>query len=431
MRRFLNVMGIIFAVIFSFLLVIMCIVTPLFATVQSFLDADALTDYIVGAVQALATAPVEGDTGLAPIAAPIGGRILLGAASPFGSISVSDVLTVRNGTVYYLDGGEYKPLADLSAEEIAAYVGDGVYAAEEGTGNRVKITLDKDGNILLEAQVDAETVTLLRKMLEDNSIREVIASFLPDDIAAAERETAIDQAVGYIESIINKLIASPAVKEVLNLYTVDVVSAALGKGEEPHFTVDSVRRILTENEDELCDLIVSCLPADVEITKEQLHTVVQEFCDNGVEALVESLPSGEDLIKDADGDIADVQMALRIIANPVWLWLLIGITVLFAGIIYALRFPRFKGFLWLGIDAAIAAGWLAIIGFSGSIALNLIPMEGEVRATMSALVGVLTSPIRIDALILLGVAVVLIALFIVLRKLVVNKKKATDVPAEA
>ena len=98
-----------------------------------------------------------------------------------------------------------------------------------------------------------------------------------------------------------------------------------------------------------------------------------------------------------------------------------------AALIYACRYYRFGGFLWLGVDfllagAAVVVGAYAIRTVGGNVLAN----AGDAARLLTALMQQLIGTFETRGWIFLGLAVLLIVGYVLLYTLVVKKKLAAS-----
>lgn len=226
--------------------------------------------------------------------------------------------------------------------------------------------------------------------------------------------------------IISKLFDSDAAKEFFGLYTQDLAAVLAGTytAETAVANGQALRDLAHTHIDDMVDIIGEL---DAEADREKIRQELLIFVDENADDLLGSL-SVETIVQ--DNGLSDMQEIITVL--PTVLWVLIGVCVLLAGLIYACRYYRFGGFIWIGVNTGIAAVLMlgvTVIIKSGILltAINAMEAADLLTGVFSAVSGVFTSV----TLILFGMAVLFIGLFILLKYTVLNKwdAPAQDIPA--
>lgn len=223
--------------------------------------------------------------------------------------------------------------------------------------------------------------------------------------------------------IINRLLETDAAEEIINRFTADI--AANLKGEEGgHLTDMHLRKIVHEHADEIVDILYDIDPS---VDRETIREEMLKYVDENAEALVAELMA---IITDSIGAADEIYPILN--AFKTAFMVLLVVCILLAGGIYGCRYYRFGGFLWMGIDTAVAGlltTFTALAMKSDLLAEMLAENSGD-SATITATVTGIGDHFMRTAIILLGVGVLLIGLFILLKCTVVNPKVKAAKAAE-
>ncbi len=140
-------------------------------------------------------------------------------------------------------------------------------------------------------------------------------------------------------------------------------------------------------------------------------------------------PSGGEQGEDQEKEIADIVLKLAQMAkNGTLTLVLVGVIVVLALLICLLRWPRFKGFMWVAVMLLIGAVLVALAGFAytvlpGMLANNM-GAEASVLTAAKPVIKIITNSMYIAAAIYACVAIVLIVLFVILRKALRKQKIA-------
>ena len=125
----------------------------------------------------------------------------------------------------------------------------------------------------------------------------------------------------------------------------------------------------------------------------------------------------------ADMDV--MSAAIRFLLDPAVTVAFIVALLILAAMIYGCRFPRFGGFLWLGIDALVAAVLIAGVAVlvNGPLLDEIVPEE--IAPIITAVAGVLSANLTVTAVIGAVIGVVFIVGFVLLRRFVCNRAPVT------
>lgn len=239
--------------------------------------------------------------------------------------------------------------------------------------------------------------------------------------------------------IITRLLDTEAAEEVIDLFCKGI--AANWNGEEDILVTDMhLRKIVHEHADEIVDILCDIDPS---IDRETVREEMLKYVDENSEELMSLLLDG---VAEITESAEDFHTVLDIIKTA--FIALVVLCVILAGAIYGCRWYRFGGFLWVGIDTAIAAlltfvpalliknGFVAdLMGIdgivvTGSAESTFISTAFKTAIINAASAGIADLFIR-TAIILLVVGILFIGLFIILKCTVINPKlKAAQIPAE-
>ena len=215
---------------------------------------------------------------------------------------------------------------------------------------------------------------------------------------------------------INALLESAAAEEFFTLYAQDVASTFNGTYDpaNPAMTEQVIIQLANTHIDEIVDIMAQLDPeTDRETIRQELLTYVQENAAQLLESVkVENLINVEEL-----SELTNTLQLLKTV-----LWVLVGICLVLAGLIYACRYYRFGALIWLSVDTGIVA--LLILAVSRIISMPMVLQMVADDSTASVMAGMLTGVGNIlltVALILFGITVLLIGLFILLKQTVLKK----------
>ena len=228
---------------------------------------------------------------------------------------------------------------------------------------------------------------------------------------------------------VGELMQSDAADEVIDLLSEDVANVLAGKGDESLLTAEALIGIVKEHADDLADIAVEM--TDEPLKKGELKQQIIDTVERDAEELTEAMPNVQTIRKEIEREVPIRWISALL--NPLLLWVTYGVCLLLAGLIYACRWYRFGGFLWLGIDSLLAGGLLGVAAFAIRLfgTGSAIALPDGVAGIVGGLIDTLRSAVQLQAFIWLGAAVVLIAGYILLQQLVVKKKIAAATAAPA
>ncbi|MBR0447858.1 MAG: hypothetical protein IIX28_05280 [Clostridia bacterium] len=215
---------------------------------------------------------------------------------------------------------------------------------------------------------------------------------------------------------ITALMESPAAEEFFTLYAQDVAATLNGTYDPANaaITEQTILRLANTYIDEMVDIVGQLEPEeDRETIRRELLTYVEENAAQLLNSVkIENLINVEEL-----SELTNTLQMLQTV-----LWVLVGICLVLAGLIYACRYYRFGALIWLGVDTGIVA--LMILAVSRIISMPMVLQMVADDSTASVMAGMLTAVgnlLLTVALILLGITMLLIGLFILLKQTVLKK----------
>lgn len=151
--------------------------------------------------------------------------------------------------------------------------------------------------------------------------------------------------------------------------------------------------------------------------------------------LMSIAPSGGAQEDTEQEEIVDTVLKLgRMAKNGTLTLLFVGVIVVLALLICLLRWPRFKGFMWVAVMLLIGAVLVALAGVAYKVLPGIIAEQGgQAAGIISAAkpaIKIIANSMFVAAGIYAGVAIVLIVLFAVFRKML-RKQKAAKAEAVA
>lgn len=266
-------------------------------------------------------------------------------------------------------------------------------------------------------------VSAATNMITPNTIEQVVSDIdveaLLDNVMPEENESGIPK------EVISQVLESDVGKEFIELYSEEFSAAFKGEATEG-ISADDLKQLFNENIDEIVDIMHPYVSEEEQITKEELKTTLSQELDTFAEEIVAELPDASQIINTEENN--EMMQALTFVLSGTILKICIAAVIILSGLIYALRFPRFKGFMWLGSVYFLATCVVLIIGFAGtSVAglsnLLLENIPAEIIGIVTPLISVIFAKITNGGLVLLALTALFITAFILCRIFIVKRKK--------
>ncbi len=241
-----------------------------------------------------------------------------------------------------------------------------------------------------------------------------LLSDLEEEISTPDPETPTAPVdTGFQQELINDLMKSETAKELIGEYAQGITSVITGDELPEGLTAEKLKTIVNENMDEIVELVKEHSDESVNEAeiREQINTEIIDKADE----IVAMLPSVEDVKNEVEDETLKM---LGKIFNPTLTYTMIGITVAIALLIFACRFRRFGGLIWIGVDCIIASVFIAIISVAVNLCQSIIVDMLSINVQIvDSILMILTNTIRTGLWTFVIAAVVCIALCIILRKL--------------
>ena len=257
------------------------------------------------------------------------------------------------------------------------------------------------------------TPKTINQIISEIDVEALLQDAIPDDSES-----------GIPTEVITQFIKTDTAKEIITLYTEEISANLKGKSTDG-ISAEVIKQIFNENIDELVDILLPYVPEEEQISKEELKLTLLQNLEASANDISQMLPDVKQLINQEDNE---TMQAITFIFSGIILKLCVAACVLLSLLIYALRFPRFKGFMWLGVIYFLATGIILTVGFAGSSVVNvstllLEQVPSEAIGIVTPLISVIFAKITNGGLILLALTVLLITAFILCRIFIVKKKK--------
>ena len=315
-------------------------------------------------------------------------------------------------------------LSLLDPENIAELVGEALVKPDESAA---AVPEQDYGVVMLSAE---------NGVREENSLTlDPIGENAETDDALAVLKDSLQDIVGeeLNKEVLNKVLRSDAVSELLSAYVGDVTNAIIGKPGEKQFTAEKLVEVVKNNAGEIVEVLQEAGVTLTDDQKAQLKTEIKSAVEENAESIIAEIPTPEEIKESLVDGNQEIEIAFEILrAKNQIKGMLVGVIVVISLLIFGLRYPGFRGLRWLSTNLFTAGGFnvvlCIVLGLGSSAvkgvaegvkAIESTPVEGIVTALLSQL----TTGVIIRTVIIFVAAIALLVGYILL-KVFVRKKKA-------
>ena len=271
-------------------------------------------------------------------------------------------------------------------------------------------------------------------LLQHKALEDVIEQIDLAEVVTSSPELMIElEASGVDGETVRALLSCDAADELLQSIAGDALRALRGELAQPTLTVSALTDLVNEYRAELIPIVMQMAPAEVPVNEEMaglmLDQILAEYGEDLVSALNESLVELQQSMQQ-DG-ITD---GFLLLTNGIITAVLIGVSVVLAGLIFLCRLRHAQGLVWIGVATILAA--LPTFGagklMTGAFLLSQLP-TGAVGAAILPLLRKVATSVFIGSAILLVLGILCIVGFVLLRKRRMKKAAAvtqTALPTE-
>ncbi len=294
--------------------------------------------------------------------------------------------------------------------------------------------------LLIVAPLYNTTVSITKGETIAKVIRSIdYTTLLPDEDSAGDiiqsgmEEVADGNIVleDNLDNYIVPVIESPLVEDVIGLY-IDDIAAALEDGDAiATLTPEALAALTDKHMDDVIEIAKEHTPNGDELTDEEIRQTVTAIVDTHGEEFIEALPDA-DTVRTVieDSSIAPV---VNVVFGKTVPYVLYGVILLLAVLIFFCLYGRARGLLCLGIDALIAGLPLVVICLLLSDAPTLITTLGlgeDVSGILLPLINTLSGNLLTGTIVLIVVGLLLVAGYVVYNVVQNNRTKTTtEIPA--
>ena len=281
--------------------------------------------------------------------------------------------------------------------------------------------------ILVFMIIGSAIFTSARSMLTVNSVTDILKTIPYEEIIEPESFEKVlsdiaDKSGKNIEvtgdsigNMVNDVLDSKPVKEIVGIYAEDVAKIIAGNFESANISSDKIKDIFSEHSDEVVEILTDNYP---ELDKKEAENAVDTIIDEHLGELIEELPELEELNKDLE-EIEEVKV-LGIFFTDVILYIIWGVVALVALLIFVSRIYHFKGLKWIGIAATVASVILLLV--ATALNFEFIFEIAELELIVPIVAG-FASKVYTIGYIVFGIGMLFIACGIALHFIYKNKSK--------
>ncbi len=211
------------------------------------------------------------------------------------------------------------------------------------------------------------------------------------------------------------LMASQFVREALQLVGRDLAQVAQGTFAATALTEEEVLRLAEAHKDELIAILRLIEPEVMAaLSDDEMAQVVEAFAGEELVGLADELEGTMITLQDT---LYGEESVLPVFISGTLTWITVGIALVLAALIFLCRLRRQEGLMWLGIDAALAALPVLLIGMGvkGAQIRQLLTQQIPAPDIFDPIIRRFGSSTLIGGAVLLALAAGLIAGFVLLR----------------
>ena len=281
--------------------------------------------------------------------------------------------------------------------------------------------------VLVAAPIVSVSSSLLQPEMLHNVVQQVDYEALIEanpDLSGTLQEYGMDT------ETITAILESDAVEEAMDLYMDDIFAAIEGVGKDPKLTPEAIKQIAADHMDEIVEIAKNYKDPSADVATEEIEAqitqVVEEYADDVVELLPAPMELSREIFDEVSEEQAVVMESVQILHNGILETVLLIVAIVLSVLIVLCRIKRFKGFMWLGVVYCLASficlGGALTMG-SLSVLVTEVEMSPWMLQLMESASKVLSGAMMTRGLILIGLAVLFIAVFIVGRIIFVKKRE--------
>lgn len=228
--------------------------------------------------------------------------------------------------------------------------------------------------------------------------------------------------------VMEKILSSNAAKEFIAAYADGFANALTGKGSA-QIDAALVKKIISDNIDEVIELVKLASPNAANMSIEELKQKINDSVDQTAEDIVKTIPQPEQIKEAVLEENPELEVALQVVARRDAIKAAyVGAVAVLCILIFLCRLPGWRGFRWLATDLFIGGGFCALQCAGLLVAAPMVKQivnEPTVAGLVAGVMQAFTNGVIIRTAVILAIAVVLLVAYIFIKK-ALNKKDACE-----
>lgn len=234
------------------------------------------------------------------------------------------------------------------------------------------------------------------------------------------------------QEMLSAVIKSDGVKEVVEAFAQDAINALTGTDAEAVFSVQMLQEALKADADQIAEALQKKGGEFANVSQQELADKIRDLVDENGEALTELIPDTQSLKTLVEEDPTMKQAMAVIAATDTIKMALILIVVILCALIFVCRLFDWRGFKWLSIDLLIAGLITGLVGYgmaTGKAVLSGLAGENAlVNSLLDGVLGTFSEGLILRTAVMILVAVVCMAAYLLIRKALKKKVSAPVAP---
>ena len=223
------------------------------------------------------------------------------------------------------------------------------------------------------------------------------------------------------DELVEDILESQVFEEVIYELSEDFTSELLGEGNGDILNTEDLKLLVSQHMGEIYEIVDEHI--EEEVSREKLESGIIKALDENSEDIDKTLEEAVMIVDDIDDDLLTI---LRIIFGSTATMLLTVTVIVLSALIYACRYRRFGGFIWLGVDFIFVALGVFAIRSTLNFAAELMMADADAATSVNSLLlpvlKIMDKGLNTAVIIYAVIAVLCIAAAIVLKNTVGKKK---------
>lgn len=221
-------------------------------------------------------------------------------------------------------------------------------------------------------------------------------------------------------------------EELLQSVAGDALKAMRGEFTQASLTVEGLQDLVKEYREELVEVVLLMAPAELSLNAESANLVLDQLVSEQGGMLISTINDAM-LQLQQEMQAQNITSAISLVTDGVATAILIGVSLVLAGLIYLCRLRHAQGLMWLGVDVILAAlPSLAIaVALMGRQLATVVVPDPSVVAVIAPLLHHAGVSVLIGSMILIALGALSITGFVLLRDRRMKKEAAAAPLPEA